>query len=139
MKAIAVLALFGLVGIAQAATDAEIQKAEKDWAKAVMAQDASALGQILADELIYAHSTGNIDTKAKYLSNMKSGAAKYELIEHQDLTVKAYGDTGVAHSHVRMKGTNKEGPFDNKLMMLHVWVKQGGKWHLVAHQTTKMP
>ena len=38
MKAIAVLALFGLVGIAQAATDAEIQKAEKDWAKAVMAQ-----------------------------------------------------------------------------------------------------
>jgi len=37
-----------------------------------------------------------------------------------------------------MKGTNATGPFDSKLMLIHVWVKQRGKWRMVAHQTTKL-
>ena len=139
MKTIALVALVALVGVAQGATDAEIQKAEKDWAAAVMAQDHGTLGQMLGDELIYAHSTGIVESKAQYLSNLKSGAAKYDLIEQQNVTVKTYGDAAVAHSNVRMKGTNKTGPFDNKVMMMHLWVKQGGKWRLAAHQTTRLP
>lgn len=140
MKRVVVLAAaFALIGVAQAATESDIQKAEKDWAAAVMAQDQAALGQILGDQLIYAHSTGVIETKGQYLSNLRTGAAKYDLIEHQSITVKLYGDAAAAHSIVRMKGTNKDGPFDNKLMMMHLWVKQGGKWRLAAHQTTKLP
>jgi len=30
-------------------------------------------------------------------------------------------------------------PFNDHVMMMHVWVKQGGSWHLAAHQTTKVP
>ncbi|MCW5977556.1 MAG: nuclear transport factor 2 family protein [Bryobacteraceae bacterium] len=135
-----VILLFAVAGaLALAASDAEVQKAEKDWAAAVMAQDQRALGQILSDDLIYAHSTGVIEDKAKYLSNLKTGAAKYDRIEHQSVTARTYGDAAVAHSMVRMTGSNKDGPFDNRLMMMHVWVKQGGRWRLAAHQTTRLP
>jgi hypothetical protein len=37
-----------------------------------------------------------------------------------------------------MHGTNQNGPFDDQLLMIHVWVKVNGSWQLAAHQTTKL-
>jgi len=122
-----------------ASTDAEIRQAEKQWAAAVTHKDFDKVDSILADGLIYAHSTGNIESKAQYMAKVRSGTQNYEAIEHQKTEVRAYGNTAVAHSIVRMAGTNAAGPFDNKLMMMHFWVKQGGSWKLAAHQTTELP
>ena len=116
----------------------EIRGAEKNWAAAVMKQDYTALAGILSDELIYAHSTGVVETKGEYLGKMKAGGQRYDLIDHVSLTVRVFGDAAVAHARVRMKGQNKGEPFDNQLMMMHFWVKQGGRWRLVAHQTTRL-
>lgn len=121
------------------AAESEIRKAEKEWAAAVMKNDDAALQGILGDQLIYAHSTGVIETKGEYLGKLKTGVQKYDGIEHSDLTVRIYGNSAVAHSKVHMTGTTKGVPFDNKLMMLHLWVKQGSRWHLAAHQTTRLP
>jgi hypothetical protein len=38
-----------------------------------------------------------------------------------------------------MTGTNDAGPFNDHVMMMHIWVKQGAAWRLAAHQTTKIP
>jgi len=93
---------------------------------------------MLADQLIYAHSTGVIETKSEYMARLRRGTQKYDRIEHQNLTVKTYGDAAVAHSKVRMTGTSDTRAFDDRLMMMHLWVKQGGRWQLAAHQTTKL-
>jgi len=121
-----------------AAAEEEIRQAEKAWAAAVMRRDAAALERILDDALIYAHSTGAVETKAQYLGRLSSGAQRYDLIEHQKLTVKLHGDSAVAHAQVRMKGQADQRAFDNRLMMLHLWVKRGGQWRLAAHQTTEL-
>jgi ketosteroid isomerase-like protein len=112
--------------------------AEKQWAKAVTSNDYAALEQILSPELIYAHSTGVIETKSDYLGKLKSGTQKYDVIDHQKTTVKLHGTAAAAHSIVIMQGVSPTGPFDNRLMMMHLWVKSGGKWQLAAHQTTKL-
>ncbi len=122
-----------------ASAEEEIRRAEKAWAAAVMRVDAQALEKILDDQLIYAHSTGVIESKAQYLDRLRRRAQKYDLIEHQQITVRLHGDAAVAHSQVRMKGVSDQVPFDNRLMMLHLWVKHGGQWWLAAHQTTRLP
>ena len=116
----------------------EIAKLEKSWVAAVVARDQGALERMLGDQLIYAHSTGIIDSKTDYLTKLKTGAQNYTGIEHQTMTIKPYGDAAVVHAKVRMTGKNKDGPFDNQLMMMHLWAKQGGRWQLVAHQTTRL-
>jgi ketosteroid isomerase-like protein len=118
--------------------DAAILAAEKNWAKAVMALDFKALDEIYSDDLIYAHSTGIVETKKEYLDKLKQGTQKYSLIQHENITVRSLGNAAIAHANVRMKGTGAMGPFDSKLMMIHVWVQQDGKWRLAAHQTTKL-
>jgi len=134
---VALAALLASVAAAAGPEDA-VRNAEKQWAAAVVAGDFAAVDRLLSSSLIYAHSTGVIETKAEYLGKLRSGTQKYTGIDHESLTVKMHGDAAVAHSKVRMRGTNAQGPFDNVLMMLHLWVKEGGQWRLAAHQTTKL-
>jgi ketosteroid isomerase-like protein len=139
MKATILLALGGSVALLSAAGEDEIQRAEKEWAAAVTSLDYRALDRILGEHLIYAHSTGSIENKTEYLRRLRSGAQKYDAIEHQSVTIRLYGETAVAHVKVRMTGKSNGNPFDDRLMAMHFWVKQGGAWRLVAHQTTKLP
>ncbi len=123
---------------AAGANEDAIRQAEKQWAEAVVARDFTALEKILAPGLIYAHSTGVIETKEEYLGKLRSGRQRYDAIEHEKTTVKVYGDAAVAHSIVVMKGESAGEPFDSRLMMMHFWVKQDGAWRLAAHQTTSL-
>lgn len=127
-----------LAGLASG-QEAQVRAAERAWAKAVTTSDAAALQKLLGDQLIYSHSTGVVDSKTDYISKIESGRQKYEGVDHQEMTVRLYGTTAVVHSRVRMWGINPSGKFDDRLMMLHVWLKLGGQWRLVAHQTTKLP
>jgi ketosteroid isomerase-like protein len=127
------------LGLRAADPETEIRDAEKAWAKAVVARDWDAVGAILAEKLIYAHATGGIESKKQYLDRVRSGAQKYDTINHESTRVVVYGDSAVTHSIMRMAGTTNGTPFNDHLMMLHVWEKQGGSWRLAAHQTTKLP
>ena len=49
--------------------DAQIQTAEKGWADATMRGDIAVLEGIYSDHLIYAHSTGVVQTKAELMAN----------------------------------------------------------------------
>jgi ketosteroid isomerase-like protein len=116
----------------------EIRATEKAWAAAVVAQDFAKLDGFLSAKLIYAHSTGAVETKDEYLKRLHSGAQKYDAIEYEKTAVQVYGDTAMAHSHLTMRGTSNGAPFNDRLMMMHVWVKTAGQWQLTAHQTTKL-
>jgi|YelNatPaOPRAMG01_1025707.scaffolds.fasta_scaffold00307_38 ketosteroid isomerase-like protein len=135
-------ALITLAAVAAAAAgagaDSGPETAERAWARAVVQRDFATLEKILAADLIYAHSTGVIENKQQYLGKLRSGVQRYDAIEHGALTVRLYGDAAVVHSQVTMRGVNASGPFNDRLMMLHVWIKQGGAWRLAAHQTTKL-
>lgn len=124
---------------AAAAPDEAILQAERGWAKAVIARDIAVLGKIYTPELIYAHSSGKVETLRMYLDRIEQGKQRYDDIRFEKHLIRLYGDAAVSHSIVRMKGKNDSGLFDDHLMMIHLWVKQGGAWRLAAHQTTKLP
>ena len=116
----------------------DIRQAEKDWAAAVMASDFAKLNDIYDDRLIYAHSTGIVQTKSEYLEKLKTGSQRYDAIDHESLEIRPFGDAVIAHSRVRMQGQNPDGPFNNRLMMIHVWIHEDGRWRIAAHQTTQL-
>jgi len=138
MRRTILLMLVALVPALAAGPEDEVRAAEKNWAAAVTSANYPALEKILSGELIYAHSTGAIESKADYIGRLKSGKQKYDVIDLENVTVKVYGDAAVAHSKLRMSGVSDARPFNDRLMAMHVWVKQGGAWRLVAHQTTKL-
>lgn len=138
MEMLSKAALFLIATAALAQTAADITAAEKNWASKVLTRDVKALEKIVADDLIYAHSTGIIDTKQTYLGKIGEGRQVYTKVEHQKIETRLHGNSAITHCIMRMVGTNQAGPFDDKVMMLHVWVKKGTGWMLAAHQTTKI-
>lgn len=122
-----------------ASPEDEIRAAEKAWAAAVKGRDLAALEKIFTPGLIYAHATGAIETRQKYLDRLKSGKQRYDAVTHEKMQVVPYGDAVVSHCILRMTGVNDAGPFNDHVMAMHLWVKQNGSWHLAAHQTTKIP
>jgi hypothetical protein len=119
------LAVFAALGRA-ASPEQEVRAAEKAWGAALVARGAASLDRLLADTLIYAHCTGVVEGKAENLGRIRSGAQHYDAVDHRDITVRIYRATAVSHSHAVMKGTSGTRLFDDRLMLLHVWVRQGG-------------
>lgn len=115
-----------------------IEALDKSWVKAVLSRDFSALDKMLAPDLIYGHASGVVDTKQTYIEKLKSGKQVYRTLEQRKMSVRLHGDAAITHSWARVTGVNPAGPFDDKIMMIHVWVKKGGTWRLAGHQTTRV-
>ncbi|MCS7025367.1 MAG: nuclear transport factor 2 family protein [Bryobacteraceae bacterium] len=119
-------------------SSAEIEALDRAWRDAVVQRDFARLDQLLAPDLIYAHASGVVDTKQSYLEKLRSGKQIYRTLEQHKVSVRIHGEAAITHSWVHVTGTNPAGPFDDKVMMLHVWVKKGTSWLLAAHQTTRV-
>jgi ketosteroid isomerase-like protein len=132
-------AVLFFAGAAFAETPSAIIDQDKAWAAAVTKSDTAALGRLLADDLVYTHSTGAVDTKKVYIDSIKSGVQKYITVEHQDPKVQMAGDAAVLTSGLKMH-TEREGkPQTAQFRLIHVWAKKGGHWQMLAHQTTRLP
>ncbi len=131
--------VFLFLSLLAASPEDQIRNAETHWARTVQSGNAAELEKIFTSGLIYAHATGVVQDRKQFLDQIRSGTRKYQEVKQESLRVVMYGDSAVAHSIMRMIGVNDKGPFNDHVMMMHLWVKQGGEWRLAAHQTTKLP
>jgi uncharacterized protein (TIGR02246 family) len=106
---------------------------------AMLNRNTEALATILADDLTYTHSSGQLETKAQFLESIRSGALQYSAILPEALLVRTYGDTAVVTGQgtfkVRMQGEDRS----LQLRFTDVYVRRGGSWQMVAWQSTRLP
>ncbi len=116
-----------------------ILKLETEWVDALVKADIAALERLYSDQLTYTHSSSSTDTKAEYITNMKAGKTKYESLMREDVKVRVFGNTALHTSKTNIKLISNGQPSSFAVKMLHVWVKEGSSWRMVAHQTTRLP
>ena len=68
---------------------------DKKRMHAMAEKDIATLQKVLADDLIYTHSSARLDTKASLIGNMQSGATVYTAVEPSDVVAQDLGDTVV--------------------------------------------
>ena len=117
---------------------ADIENLDKTWSTAILAKDSATLDRLLDNDLVYAHASGAVDSKQEYLDKIKSGRQLYKSFEQRKVSVRMHGDAAVTQSWARVTGVNPQGVFDDKIMLLHVWMKKNGAWRLIAHQTARV-
>lgn len=127
----------------QAAAKAEIEVSERQRFKAQVSKDFDFLGKVFADDLIYTHSGGKIDSKETYINSIKEGKSVYNAIDVEELRIRTYNDEKAAV--VNGTAMITQPPVDGKPTLLHVryavvYVKNKGKgWQLVMWQSLKLP
>ena len=94
--------------------------------------------KILADDLIYTHSSARLDTKQSLIGAMQSGSTVYTALEPSDVVAQDLGDavvlTGVAAISVNAGGT----PNSFRVRFTDVYANRGGQWQMVTWQSTRL-
>lgn len=107
--------------------------------QAMAAKDVATLEAVLADDLIYTHSSARLDTKQSLIGAMVSGATVYTGVEPSDVKAQDLGDavvlTGIAQIKVVSNGTaNAFG-----VRFTDVYARRNGNWQMVTWQSTRLP
>ena len=100
---------------------------------------ADAIAPLLADDLSYSHSSGEVDEKAKLLSGISTANYKWTTLEYKNPTVKVVGPAAI----VRFNFVGEQEFTDGKktpqnLHILMNWQKQGSDWKLLSRGATKL-
>lgn len=117
----------------------EIIALEKRRTEAMTKQDAKALEEILADDLSYTHSSGRVETKAEFISNVTTGGTRYRAMEQDDVKVRQYGDTAVVTGFAKVHVESSLGDSKFPIRFIDVYVKRDDVWRMVAWQSTRLP
>ena len=103
--------------------------------KATIAADAATMEALFADELVYTHSNGLVDTKRSYIDAVVSKKFAYQDIRRFDQQVTIHGDSAliIGRAEIDVSGRSLN------LRFLTVWVNQAGTWRFAGWQSTPIP
>lgn len=100
--------------------------------------DFTTLDRILSDGLIYTHANGVRQTKFDVIQVLGS-SMKYESIKPYDIRVKIYGDTVIVAGRASLQIAAHGDKESFEISYLDVYVKQEGRWQMVAWQSSRVP
>lgn len=121
------------------AAAAAVEAAELRRFEVMTGKDYTALASILADDLVYTHSSAAVDSKASYLESLTSGRVTYKVIKPSNLQVRVFGDMAVIHGEAAMEVDANGQQIVNTLRFTDIWARRDGRWQMVAWQSTRMP
>ena len=132
-------ALASSVALAQSnADEGELIKFDKEWSAALERKDRDALNRIMADDFT---SSGGTMNRAQYIErNLKRSADDAVNLKNftsvpSNYTVKFKGGEMAVMTHDTVeKGEYKGTSFTDHRKSLHVWMKRGGRWQVVASE-----
>lgn len=117
----------------------EILQVENRRYEAMIKGDLAALDAVLSADLTYTHSNAVLDTKAQYIASLASGQFQYVSITPQEAQVRCYGAcgvvTGITLLHIQVQGQERR----FRIRYTSVYIKQQGRWQMVALQSTDLP
>jgi len=110
-----------------------IRRLDDERIQAQIHADAATLDRIYADDFIGVGPSGTVRTKPQVLSDFTSGELKFQSITTDEVRIRIYGNTALETGRSTMIGEDKGKavPRDNRFT--RVWVKQHGRWRLVAN------
>jgi len=107
--------------------------------QAMAAKDIATLEAVLADDLIYTHSSARLDTKKSLIGGMTSGSTVYTSVEPSDVKAQDLGDTVVLTGIAQIKVVSGGAPNAFGVRFTDVYTRRGGSWQMVTWQSTRLP
>ena len=117
--------------------DKEIRDLEAQRFHAMEKGDVETLDRIISDDLIYTYSSGLRQSKFDVIGVLGSDM-KYESITPYDVRVRIYKGTAIVagRASINLKANGARESFE--ICYLDVYVKQEGRWQMVAWQSSRM-
>jgi ketosteroid isomerase-like protein len=117
----------------------ELLAVTHEWDRAMVANDAEAIGRYMAADWVIVGSDGRVGDRATFLELVKSGALSHDVMESHDLDIRLYGDTAVVLARGISGGKYRGQPFREVERVSCVFVRAGGRWRCVLTHLSRLP
>jgi ketosteroid isomerase-like protein len=125
---------------AQSGEEAAVTHAVDAFRQAMLAVDSAQLEALLAPELSWGHSAGQIQNRQEFIETLVSGTLVPKSIELSDRSVIVVGDDAIVRHNFTAEAVNRAGQtIPIRIGMMEVWQKRGGNWVMFAHQAYPRP
>ena len=112
---------------------------DKKRMTAMAQKDVATLNALLADDLVYTHSSARLDTKQSLIGAMESEATVYTAVEPSDVKAQDLGDAVVLTGSCRISVMSGGRPNSFGVRFTDVYANRGGRWQMVTWQSTRLP
>ena len=102
-------------------------------------KDVAALNALIADDLVYTHSSARQDTKQSLIEAMVTGKTVYTSLVPSEVKAQDFGDTVVLTGIARISVMSGGKPNSFGVRFTDVYANKGSKWQMVVWQSTKLP
>src|ERR1700732_1754710 len=117
----------------------KIIELDKQRMHAMAQKDLATVPNVLANDLVYTHSSARIDTKQSLIGNMESGSTVYSAVEPSEVKAQDLGDAVVLTGSCRISVTAQGRPNSFSVRFTDVYANKGGQWQMVTWQSTRLP
>ena len=105
---------------------------------AMGSKDTATLDKLIADDLIYVHSSARLDTKASLIGAMTAGTTVYASVEPSNVVAQDLGSAVVLTGEAAIQVTSNGNPLSFRVRFADVWANRNGAWQMVTWQSTKL-
>jgi hypothetical protein len=119
----------------KADSEEALKQLERRRYELMIKKDLKALGEMLADDMVYTHSSGNTEGKEQFLAALASGKSVYYAVEpgrDPGAPLRQHGHlNGIANVDTEVNGQRTT----LRLKYTDAYVKRNGKWQFVTWQS----
>jgi len=108
---------------------------ERQLSDALVREDAAVLDRLWSNDLVFTFPNGKVSNRAERLAGQKPAAQPSQSeseTSNDEVKVYLYGNTAVVTVLSTWRGKANNQAYSSQFQATHVWVKQEGRWQLVA-------
>ncbi len=138
MKNIFFLLFMQTTLFAQSKIESLVQNLETRRFEAMIQKNEKVLNEILADELVYIHSSALVDDKKTYIESIVSGKSNYKKVEVIESKIRTYKTSAVVTGMAKITIAPNEKETIINLRYTDVYQKIGKNWQMVSWNSVKI-
>jgi ketosteroid isomerase-like protein len=120
-------------------SNSEALSTAERWATVVGQADIAGLNELLHADYVHVHATALVESKAKFIEALQTGARKYDPIKIEDSNVRVFGDSAVISGKFVLKATTRDRVIEsvNRFVLLVINTPNG--LQVATFQATAIP
>jgi ketosteroid isomerase-like protein len=114
-----------------------IESINRSLEEAIVAKDVGRLEALYANDFVFTHGTGLVQTKGQWLNSLRSDETRFLTRELDSTSVELYEDVAIVTG--RLLVCRQSGSTDVRygLQYVRVYSMKSGLWQLLSHRTTR--